>query len=361
MAFRVLSLDGGGMRGLYTATYLQCLANAFEKKRGVATLDIGAAFNLIVGTSTGAIIACALAVGLPLSRVAELYRSKGQAIFPRRLPTDHGVLKIYRDLKKRPSALKNGTQALRAALEECLGSITIGEVYSTRKIALAIPAIELGHHNSFVFKTAHLPNSMHRDDDYKLVEVCLASSAAPIYRSLAAIDTPNHPDAFRVFADGGLWANNPVLVGLIDALELTKATDRIEIFCLGTCPRPAGELISKDQVHRGLREWKFGGEVATLGIDTQEFAYDHMARMLARHVQRSCAIVRFPREQVPAQLMQYLDLDDTSTEARNALTAQAHKDAEMANSRCGDDKDAEGVLVRNLFMEVPALKEARTV
>ena len=83
---RVLSLDGGGMRGTYTATYLDRVAATFAERRAIGGLDIGAAFDLIVGTSTGGIIACALAAGVPLAEVVELYREHGAAIFRRRLP-----------------------------------------------------------------------------------------------------------------------------------------------------------------------------------------------------------------------------------------------------------------------------------
>ncbi len=75
--FRVLSLDGGGMRGTYTATYLDRVASTFAKRRGLEALDIGAAFDLIVGTSTGGIIASALAKGVPLSDVVTLYQEHG--------------------------------------------------------------------------------------------------------------------------------------------------------------------------------------------------------------------------------------------------------------------------------------------
>jgi len=71
--FRVLSLDGGGMRGTYTATYLDKIADTFAKRRNVGALDIGAGFDLIVGTSTGGIIAPALATGVPLSDIVALY------------------------------------------------------------------------------------------------------------------------------------------------------------------------------------------------------------------------------------------------------------------------------------------------
>lgn len=79
--FRVLSLDGGGMRGTYTATYLDRVTSAFALRRSVTDLDIGAAFDLIVGTSTGGIIACALAAGIPLQAVVSLYVDHGPLFF----------------------------------------------------------------------------------------------------------------------------------------------------------------------------------------------------------------------------------------------------------------------------------------
>ena len=62
------------MRGTYTATYLDRVAVAFAKRRGITALDLGAAFDLIVGTSTGGIIACALAAGVPLSDIVNSLR-----------------------------------------------------------------------------------------------------------------------------------------------------------------------------------------------------------------------------------------------------------------------------------------------
>jgi hypothetical protein len=351
---RVLSLDGGGMRGTYTGTYLDRVAATFANRRGVAALDIGAAFDLIVGTSTGGIIACALAAGIPLADIVALYAQHGPSIFPRTLPT--GPLGVAADHYKRTQALAAGTASLRAALTEKLGAKTLGEVYAERGIALAIPAVEMSQHRGWVFKTPHLEKTTsHRDDNYTLVDVCLATSAAPIYRSLAAV---NHPDTeaagFNVFVDGGLWANNPVLVGLIDALDLTKPGQEIHIFSLGTCPTPAGEQIARSAVDRGLYEWKFGGEAAGLAIDAQQFAFDHMAKKLARHVDRICTVIRFPSEKVPAALIPYLGLDETRPEAIQALINQARTDAEMTNSKCAYvDADIEAALICALFDSAP--------
>ena len=105
--FRVLSLDGGGMRGTYTATYFDKVAATFASRRGISALDIGAAFDLIVGTSTGGIIACALSAGIPLHKIVTLYAKQGPLIFRRSLPEGPGGAVI--DILKRPAALAKGT------------------------------------------------------------------------------------------------------------------------------------------------------------------------------------------------------------------------------------------------------------
>jgi hypothetical protein len=264
---------------------------------------------------------------------------------------------LVMDVAQRPSELRAGELVLRRALTECMNSMTVGDLYRNRNIALAITAVDMSRHRSWVFKTPHDPNSNHRDDGYTLVDVCLASSAAPLFRSLAAIDTPGDATSYTVFADGGMWANAPILVALIEALGMTDSKRPIEIYCLGTCPLPAGEQISKSAVHRGLLQWRFGADAAALSIDIQEFAFDQMARMLARHVARECSIIRFPRDEVPAAMMQYLDLDETRPEAADSLIQLAKSDANMTNSKCGNLKDREGQMMNRLFREMPVLEQ----
>lgn len=342
------------MRGLYTASYLDSLARRYTVTREVAGLDIGQGFDLIVGTSTGAIIACALAAGVPLGRVISLYRNFGRQIFPRKLPKRMGVGLAWQAFN-RSGGLRAGATALEKALRTELGDATIGSVWKDRSIALAIPAVEMARHHAWVFKTPHLTNTKHRDDGYSLADVCLATTAAPVYRSLARIKNPD-TSGHHVFADGGLWASNPVLVGLIDALGMTGAADRIEVFCLGTCPRPEGELIQANELDRGFAGWRFGAGIVTLTLDAQEFAFDNMARMIAAHVDRDCHIVRFPHGKVPASIMKYLDLDETGNAAMDALEAQAHADVNEALSRCGDAADIQGQLLNTLLNELPSIE-----
>ena len=341
------------MRGIYTAAYLDELLRRYAALRdlGDVGLDLGNAFDLIVGTSTGAIIAAALAAAVPPAKIVRLYREEGPRIFPVKLP--HSVnWKLMTQLFTRSKHLAHGDTALANALDDVFGALTIGELYATRGIALAIPAVEMSRHHAWIFKTPHLPNSVGRDNDYRISEVCRASSAAPIYRSLAAIDNPDG-DGYRVFADGGLFANTPLMIGLIDALQMTRAGQRIEIYGLGNCKRPEGQTLAREAVHRGLVEWSFGGRAASLAIDAQEDISWQMARLLCGHLDRQVDIVRFPCGVVAASALGYLDLDDASDEAAEVLFMQAQADVNETLSHCADANNVSGRQLRSLLMDAP--------
>lgn len=337
------------MRGIYTAAFLDRLVTQQARRAGVGELDLGLGFDLVCGTSTGAIIGSAAAIGCPPSRVVDLYRMHGAAIFPHRIKRTKRSA-VYRVINRR-RYVRAGDRALRSALAEVFGEITILDVFEKRKISLSVPTVDMSTHRAWVFKRT--PVSGNRDDDYKLVDVCLASSAAPIYRSLAAIDNPTGDvNAQRVFADGGLWANNPVMVAMTDALAMAKGGQPVEIFSLGTCPRPEGEHVVGDDVHRSLLDWRFGADVGPLSISAQEFAYDNMARLLANQLTkfgRSVRAIRFPRKDVPASMMRFLSLDDTREDAMDRLVGQAHSDADMTRSACDDPQNRDGQAIRSLL------------
>ncbi|KAF0136239.1 MAG: patatin-like phospholipase [Methylocystaceae bacterium] len=352
--FRVLSLDGGGMRGIYTGAFLARLTDQFAGIRSESALDLGLGFDLITGTSTGAIVGCALAVGRPMSEVVALYREHGPKIFPHRLTGKRSA--IYR-ASQGDRFVRAGDKALREALESVLGTTTMVEVFAGRGISLAIPAVLMSEHRAWVFKKT--AKSGVRDDRYPLVDVCVATSAAPIYRSLAAIDDPNTPGGpQQVFADGGLWANNPIMVGLVDALTIAAPDRPIEIFSLGTCPRPEGDHLDAESAHRSMLDWRLGADVAPLSISAQEFAFDHMARLLANAISgcgRQIRRVRFPNKPVPASMMPYLALDDTRSEAMDRLVAQANTDADLTKSACDDPNSEDGRMIRRLMNDLPAM------
>ena len=352
--FRVLSIDGGGMRGVYATTYLSMLARNAAERRSLGDVDIGKAFNLIVGTSTGGIIACGLAAGIGPTQLTELYRINGSKIFPVKIPNSFG-LELVRQLFVRPRYLASGAAAFERVLEETFGDWTLGDVYEERSIALAVPAIEMYTHRSWVFRTPHsVESSLNEHDRFRLVDVCLATSAAPLYRSMAPVVDPQDSKHRYVFVDGGLWANNPVLVGMVEALSMTREGDEIEIFSLGTCQCPPGEHIDVRHVHRSMREWKFGGEAMVVSLDAQEYGYDLMAKALSRHVNRRCRVVRFPRSDVPVAMASDLGLDETSERSMEILVAQAHRDAALALKKCDSESDDDGQILAGLLSDFPA-------
>jgi uncharacterized protein len=112
--FRVLTLDGGGMRGLYTVSLLETLSQRFDNQFKTYDPDIGKVFDLICGTSTGAILASALAVGIPLKKVQSLYIEKGKKIFPKPMLEGLYAYNWYWAHRNKVSA---DVEQLRVALE----------------------------------------------------------------------------------------------------------------------------------------------------------------------------------------------------------------------------------------------------
>lgn len=359
MAFRVLSINGGGMRGIYAAAYLEAMEHNFATRRNVNALDIGKAFDLIVGTSTGAIIGCGLAKGVRPSEMVKLYKDNGAKIFRKKIPSGWKLPGLIPQLITRPFHLRSGERALRAALTDAFGGTTVKEIWNDRQIALAITAVNMSNYRALVFKTPHNTGTNHRDDENTLVDICLASSAAPLFRSLAAINHGIHGTS-HVFTDGGLWANNPVLVGMTEALRILKEQRRddesIEIYCLGSCGKPEGNIIGNNKLARGLLGWKFGGEAAQVSIAAQEFAFDFIANELTNHFKRSVKVINFPAGKIHGDLVKYLDLDETSDKGLKALINKAKEDANDTNSYIRTNPE-DGPMITNLFESMPTYQQ----
>jgi len=246
--FRVLCLDGGGMRGVYQTAFLETFASRLQAEQGrTQSIDIGKAFDLVVGTSTGGIVACALGAGIPLSSVQNIYLEHGKEIFP--FQSMRAMCVVGKIVRALGLGLRSGNDALKQVLVKNLGSVTIGDVFQKRNIALAIPTLDINRHAAVVFKTKHLKRLNGRDDSRTLVDVCMATSAAPILRSMAELTEPGSADTKAVYVDGGLWANNPGLVAMMEAVEILNDQQQnhrpIQLFMLGTLPSQGGEELNQ--------------------------------------------------------------------------------------------------------------------
>jgi predicted acylesterase/phospholipase RssA len=354
--YRVLTIDGGGMRGLYTAILLDTLARRFADERKVSSLDVGKAFDLIVGTSTGAILGTTLMQGIPIHDIVQLYREAGPRIFRDPVPIERKKWEIvpalwkwvWRNWKK----AVNKTDVLRESLTPLLGDTTLKEAYEKRGIGLCVPAINMANHKGTILKTPHNPFKG-RDGDYKLVDVLLASISAPILFPIATIDDPSDPTDYRSLIDGGLWANNPVLIGMSEALMMAQPRQPIEILSLSTCAPPAGTFITKQHTNWGLKDWRVGTRVLSLVLETQATAYHEMARILSRYVRQSCKVVRLPQSSPSSEQQRYLLMDQATPRSLKVLSDLAKFDAEYIYSLAIDRANPDFALINDIFTAMP--------
>ncbi|HET7526538.1 MAG TPA: patatin-like phospholipase family protein, partial [Burkholderiaceae bacterium] len=166
--FRILAVSGGGFLGLYAAGVLARL----EAQVGE---PLARRFDLIAGTSVGAILASALACEVPMANVVALIHRHGPEVFsPRELPS--GAVARLVDLSRSVLGPKYSGAALRTALQEQLGDRTLADTLHP----LVLPAVNVTRCVSKVFKSPHARGSR-GDERVGLVDATLASCAAPVY------------------------------------------------------------------------------------------------------------------------------------------------------------------------------------
>lgn len=233
-AFQILSLDGGGIRGLFSAAILACLENDLE-------IRIADHFDLITGTSTGGIIALGLGAGLRPSQILEFYQQEGPGIFG--YAQRSGLREILWKARQLVAS-KFDARPLETALKKVFGDKLLGD--SQKR--LVIPSYNLTDDCVYLFKTPH-HERLRRDWRVPIWQAALATSAAPTFFPVS-----RHVDGNRL-VDGGVWANNPSVVGIVEAVSILGiALERIKVFSLGTTNhlkgRPQGLNFG------GLFQWR---------------------------------------------------------------------------------------------------------
>lgn len=359
--YRVLSIDGGGVRGLYSACLLHGLAQRVARTTGQAAesnLDVGKAFDMVVGTSTGAILATALAAGRPLEEVIELYKSKAKEIFPSPTPSVSSRSKLMKWMWTYRKKASGSASNLKKALEEVLKSETVGEMFARRNIALCIPTIDAETQKAWVYKTPHdqKHNRLQRDNNYELVDVCMSSASAPVVFPLHKVSDPNSAsENYNWFVDGGLWANNPVMVALVEALSFAPKDVPIELISVSTCPPFKAPPIGDENADRGIADWKAGLGMLEMGLDAQSSAYAYMAKALTDNMNDRIRYVRLSDPLVDENISRELTLDNPSITALDALVKLASRavDQNISEATTGDQSKA---LIMDVFSELPVVE-----
>jgi uncharacterized protein len=247
---RVLSIDGGGIRGLIPALVLADL----ERRTGRRVFEL---FDLIAGTSTGGILACALCAPdpLPASRLVALYEEEGPKIFDRsvfqRIRSGEGLLDEKYD-----------STALDRALEAFLSDKRLSEA----RPDLIVPAYDMSEPGPYFFKTR---KARDEGEDFRWSDVARATSAAPTYFEA-------YPLGERTLVDGGVFAVNPAMSALAEVMRFENP-ERVLLLSLGTGQHTRKRSFA-DIDDWGLVAW--ARPILDVVFDGQSDAVDYQATHL---------------------------------------------------------------------------------
>lgn len=306
--FRILSLDGGGIKGTFQAALLAELEAGYLNGTSIAQY-----FDLVVGNSTGGIIALGLGAGIKSAELRDVYLERGCEIFP------PGTWKRAWIAITRLVRFGYDHAALVAVLYEILGDRKLDE----SQVRLCIPACEGRYGEIYVFKTPHHPD-FQLDGSEKMTTVAEATSAAPTF--FRALEEGGY-----TFIDGGVWANNPIMVGLVDTLTcFSVPREQIRILSLGCGNEPY--RVERHKKTGGKLQWR---SIFSAAVHFQSLSALNQARLLvgASNVRRV----------EPFGYQKCIKLDDW---------AQAQKELpEAAKKVC----DKVGEAVFSEFLQEPAL------
>ncbi|HCS6848123.1 TPA: patatin-like phospholipase family protein, partial [Escherichia coli] len=199
---RILSLNGGGARGMFTISVLSEIERILASKHPNQDIKIGDYFDLITGTSIGGILALGLATGKSARELERVFFDRANNIFPKRWSLTNLLRSLCAPIYR--------SNPLRETIQEMIGAETTFNDLTRR---VMIPAVNLSTGKPQFFKTPHNPDFT-RDGPLKLIDAALATSAAPTYFA------PHYCEDLRAyFADGGLVANNPSYIGLLEVFR----------------------------------------------------------------------------------------------------------------------------------------------
>ena len=279
---RILSIDGGGIRGVYPAAFLADL----EEDAGE---PIGRYFDLIAGTSTGGILAIGIAMGLPVRAILKLYVERGPRIFGDCGASVQSTFGKFGRSVKHYFSPKHDADVLRAELKRVLGDLRIGDA----KQRLLVPAWDPDLRSVYIYKTAH-HSRLKTDYKKSAVDAAMATAAAPSYY-------PRHRTADCVgLLDGGVWANNPIALAVVEAITLLGwPADHLRVLSFGCIDEVY--MLHEAPGLLGLKD-----DVIGLFMDGQSRSAQGMAKLLTGHKYERKAIFRYCPE-VPKGSMK---LDD---------------------------------------------------
>lgn len=262
VSFRILALDGGGLKGAFTASALA----TWETHTGLRIVDH---FDLIAGTSTGGILAIGLGLGLSAKEMLNFYRSRGPVIFPvtrLRSRLRHTLRHVVRPkysqatlLQELESAYYRGTEPIPLKNSHC---------------RLIIPTYHAVAGASHQFRTPHHPD-LTSDGNTEAAHAALATAAAPTFFTAAKIA---NMVAECSYFDGGVWANSPAMAAIVEAVCFLRIPlERLDVLSVGTTEEP---FTTRWQTRSGIVGWLWKKRILDLLMNVQQESSLRLARHL---------------------------------------------------------------------------------
>ncbi|MFW5983369.1 MAG: CBASS cGAMP-activated phospholipase [bacterium] len=269
-SFRILSIDGGGIRGLFPAYFLSQIENSLRDE-GKDEWKIYNYFDLICGTSTGGIIAIGLGLGMPASKIAELYNNHARDIFGKRKNFFRRILDTKHDNQILENLLKNYFSEYTNVETPKLGH---------SKTRLCIPVYDLVNGEPNILKTSHHERLI-RDYRIPAYQAAMATASAPTYFKPYDINCKDSTDneSYPLKVDGGVYANNPALIGIIEAMNgLNINPERLKVLSLGTGTRK----FRQHQFNKkwGLKYWMSKSRMLELFFQAQSDNIERLVKVM---------------------------------------------------------------------------------
>ncbi len=238
----ILSLDGGGIRGLIPARVVEAL----ERRTGMPACRL---FDVIAGTSTGGIIALALTKPgeggakprYSATDLVQLYRSRGPEIFQRSL--EHLIWSLAGLAGPKYSA-----RPIERILKSYLGNTRLQEALTS----VLVTSYDTASASPYFFKSYRTAPS---SDDYMMWQAARATSAAPTFFPPFQLKPLDPSAADKSLLDGGVFANNPAMCALADAYKMFRASELpYLVVSIGTGNDDL-KYVYRDVKGRGLLRW----------------------------------------------------------------------------------------------------------
>lgn len=263
---QILSLSGGGVRGLYTISILATIEEQLAQTHKKPDYNIAVHFDLICGTSIGGILALGLASGINARSLLNLLDKNRKKIFHKSMLR---LIPSYLLFKQAATSLYNNKN-LKFILKEIFANKKISDL----KTRVVIPAVNGTSGKPKMYKTSHHPKFV-TDHELSIVDVAMATSAAPTFFDPSLVND-------QLMLDGGLVANSPSLIAYHEATHfLYQKPEDIYLLCVGTMGIQT--TLNTDRFLNWwgyLSGWGIGRRLIEITLSANEGLHNFIAKQL---------------------------------------------------------------------------------